>query len=655
LTLQGKTEEARQAFEDSLRITPEFWPAVEELIDLDLKQDREPAAMERIKKQIDKNPAVPVPWLLKAKIHMANALLLVIKANRKAPNGSAELQLADVPSAAQDVTQAEAALVKAIDLNPDLPTGYQMLAKLYVMSNKQQQALARLNALVAKTNDVPALTQIGIIQEQLRDFPAARDAYERVLKVDPQAFEALNNLANLCAERFGQLDRAYDLANKAKRLQPNSPFAADTLGWIVYKRGDYPRALALIDESVRRLANDPGVQYHLGMTHYMLGEEQPARLALERASRSNKEFQGKDEAATCLALLQFDSKTATAETSKIIENRLREVPNDPIALQRLASVQERDGAFDKATRTYEMATKANPQNPELKLKLAQLYDERMNDSAKALELAKEAHKLAPEDEQVAHLLGRLAYRTKDYKWAASLLRDSARKLPDDPEVLYDLAWSYFSLGQLPEAQATMQKVSETAEPPSRREAAKQFLELTVASQDTNQIDQAADRAQKVLASAPDYGPALLVCAHAQEHRAKYKEAAELYNKILSQYPFFMPAARNLALLCFAHLADDQKAYDLATKARETFSEDAELAKVLGVLSYRRQDYSRSAQLLEQSARKRTDDAEVFYFLGMARYRLNQQTQSKEKLQRALALNVTADFADEAKRVLKEMK
>src|SRR3974390_829280 len=195
--------------------------------------------MERVKKYIDKKPSAALPWLLKAKIHMANALILVADANQAATNSTRQLQVADVPATAENIAQAEAALTKAIELNPDLPVGYQMLAKVYVWSNKQQQALARLNALVGRTNDVMALTQIGMIHEQMQDFPAARDAYERVLKVDVNAFEALNNLANLYCQRLGEPNRAYELAEKARRLRPSNPFADDTLGWIVYKRKDY--------------------------------------------------------------------------------------------------------------------------------------------------------------------------------------------------------------------------------------------------------------------------------------------------------------------------------------------------------------------------------------------------------------------------------
>ncbi len=91
------------------------------------------------------------------------------------------------------------------------------------------------------------------------------------------------------------------------------------------------------------------------------------------------------------------------------------------------------------------------------------------------------------------------------------------------------------------------------------------------------------------------------------------------------------------------------------KARESFPEDSRLARALGILAYRQKDYSRSAQLLSESARKADGDAEALYYLGMAQYQLKQRAQSKETLQRALALNVQPALADEARRALKELK
>jgi Flp pilus assembly protein TadD len=92
------------------------------------------------------------------------------------------------------------------------------------------------------------------------------------------------------------------------------------------------------------------------------------------------------------------------------------------------------------------------------------------------------------------------------------------------------------------------------------------------------------------------------------------------------------------------------------KARANYPNDTELTRALGVLAYRRADYNRAAQLLQESSQTLTNDGELYYFLGMAHYQLKRlPQQTKTELQKALALNVPAKYADDAKKVLAELK
>src|SRR5207253_9166563 len=65
--------------------------------------------------------------------------------------------------------------------------------------------------------------------------------------------DLLNNLAVLYSEQFGQLDKAYELAEKAREAAPNEPHLADTLGWISFKKGDYGKAMPLLRDSASKL------------------------------------------------------------------------------------------------------------------------------------------------------------------------------------------------------------------------------------------------------------------------------------------------------------------------------------------------------------------------------------------------------------------
>ena len=426
---QGKQADARKAFEKSNEISPDYLPAVERLVDLDLADKQYAAAIDRVQKVIDKDPKLAQPWALKAKIYLAQ----------------------------RDFAHAESDLLKAIELDPNLEPAYELLAQLYVASNRQEEAIAKLTAFVENNKAVPALMQLAMINEQVKHFDAARDAYEKLLTVAPNFPLALNNLAVLYSEHLGQLDKAYDLAKKAKEAANEQPHINDTLGWILFKRGDYSNALPLLQEGAGKLPDSPEIQFHLGMAHYMLGEEEPARLALQKAADAVKDFPQKDEARRRLTLLAIPVGTANAAVRTELENYLRQTPNDPAALMRLAEIQQRDGAVDQAVRTYEKLVADNPLYAPATRQLALLYGQLSTDTAKAYELVNKARQASPDDPDIAKTLGILNYRRAYYPQSLELLKEAAAKRKEDPQVLYYLGEVYHQLKQYSECKETLER------------------------------------------------------------------------------------------------------------------------------------------------------------------------------------------------------
>jgi exosortase C (VPDSG-CTERM-specific) len=656
LVKQHRNDEARLSFQRALDISTNFFPALEQLVDLDLAEKQPGRAIQRVQAQIQSNPKAAELWLLLAKAHTAKAESYVPPAvDSSTGKPVPKLNLSEVPAASQDVVEAETALLKAIKINPGLRNSYFMLASLYVESNRQQQALERLYAFLSSTNDASARMQVGIIQDRLKNYPAAKEEYEKVLAINPNFSLALNNLAYLYSERLGDLQKAYDLAEKARRLLPNDAPTADTLGWILLKRGEYTRAVGLIEESAARLPNDPEIQFHLGMAHYMEVEEAPARVALQAAVNGTADFSGKDEAKKKLAILNLDVTRADASSVAELNKYLRENAKDPIAFCRLAAIQLREGMTNEAVQTYETALKCSPQSPEILLRLAQLYaTPEANNDRKAFDLAKSAHSLAPDDARISVLLGRLALGRGDSPWAISLLEYGARGLDGNAQANYELAWAYYSMGRIADAISAMGKVAEMSGKSGNLDAAR-FLQLVDAGQQIAPGEAAVAAAEGALIADPDYVPALMVTAVAQQQKGRVQEAATRYESVLRKFPLFTPACRNLAIL-YAMTGDrDQAAFDLATKARKADPNDAQLGRALGLLEYRRKNYNRAAELLRQYSTVGVPDPEVFYYLGMAQYRLKAKSESKTSLERSLALNVRPKLADEARRVLLELK
>ena len=277
LLSQGKRPEARKEMEAALALSPGFLDPLVQLEQMSLVDQQPDAALAIARKQ---------------------AALV----SASAPH---QMVLAGVYLSRRETGPAEAAYLKAIELNPKMAEPYRMLAALYAETNRYDQALARLgDALKARPNDAGALMLTGVIYEQKGDTAKARDAYEKVLAIDPRAAAAANNLAWIYSEHGGDKDKALQLAQMAKEVAPDDPRVSDTLGWILYKRGIYQNALSLLKDSAAKLPDNPQVQYHLGMAYAQLGDQVNARKALNAAIGSTADFQGKDEARKTLASLK---------------------------------------------------------------------------------------------------------------------------------------------------------------------------------------------------------------------------------------------------------------------------------------------------------------------------------------------------------------
>jgi tetratricopeptide (TPR) repeat protein len=111
--------------------------------------------------------------------------------------------------------------------------------------------------------------------------------YEAAIEIDPGFAIAKNNLAYLMAERGQDLDRALDLAQEAKADLPDNPNAADTLGWVLYKKKVPAAAIGYLREAVGGLAPEdpslPLVRHHLALAYEANEQPEQAIEALEKA------------------------------------------------------------------------------------------------------------------------------------------------------------------------------------------------------------------------------------------------------------------------------------------------------------------------------------------------------------------------------------
>jgi len=622
LEQQHNAQEASEAFATAIDLAPDDLNAFDKLVDLEIAQNNFAPALTRVQQQLARTPESATVHLAEGKIYLAQ----------------------------KDWNRAESALRKAIELDPNFSSAYELLVSGYIAAGKVPQAISELEGMLSREpNSESALITSALIYDRIKDYSKARDVYEKVLSINPRFTDALNNLAYLYAEHFNDLAKAYDLARRARILAPENPAIADTLGWILYKQGHYQEALNVLEESARAFSENPEVQLHFGMASYMMNQLEAARTAFGKAVAAAGDSPTGQEAAKWLDYVRDDSgsseKFSTNELETLVQNR----PNDPVAHMRLGTRYQKDGQAAQAATQYDAAIALNPNLATAKLRLAELYAGPLHDFGKALELAKAARELTGSDPQIDGILGGIAYKSGNFAWAHSLLQESSRQLPTNETVLHDFAWSAYSLGKVNQARETMRRLVELSPSSDLAEDAAKFLKITAFEAD--RPASAESEIDQLLTKDQHYTPALFAKGVLQARRGNTKEAIEIFNKILKDFPDFAPAQKQLASFYLEDPDRISEAYELATKARNTIPDDEELWQMLGEISYKRRDFGNAIEWFEESARKKPLPARDLYYLGVSQLRTSQNAKSAKTLEAALNAGLPEPMLTEVRALL----
>lgn len=424
---KGNLEEARQAFEKSLSISPDFGPATEALVNLDIQLGNFDAALTRTKQQLDKNPAAASWWGLSGKVKLAK----------------------------QDFEGAEQDLTKSLEIDPDLELAQILLGRSYIAAKKPDMAIKKLTEITNRKKTLAPLLFLAGLQEQQKNFTAAREAYEGALGLAPNNVVALNNLAVIYSDQ-GNLDKASELAKRAQDAAPNDLRVSDTLGWILFKKHQYREALVLLRDSANKNPGDLDIQFHYGMAAYVTGDESTAASALRSVANSNTDTPAKSESQRRIDFLSI-GRGGTGPEEAQIKSFLNDYPNDPVALSRLSEIALGRADVDGAIQGYEKLLSNYPEFAPAIRQLALLYVGKTTNSSRALEVAMRARQNYPNDLEVAKAAGILQYRMENYPRATELLKEVTSKQLQDATAFYFLGKSYHELKERGQCKSALER------------------------------------------------------------------------------------------------------------------------------------------------------------------------------------------------------
>ena len=154
-----------------------------------------------------------------------------------------------------------------------------------------------LDSALTKNPEQPDLLyETALLAEKLGKMDILESRLRKLIKLRPDSAQAYNALGYSFAERNIKLTEARELIDQALILQPDDPFILDSLGWVIYRQGDLPRALAYLEQAYAK-RDDPEVAAHIGEVLWALGRKEDAKRFLKEAHQKNPDNESLSAAA----------------------------------------------------------------------------------------------------------------------------------------------------------------------------------------------------------------------------------------------------------------------------------------------------------------------------------------------------------------------
>src|SRR5262249_55641188 len=104
------------------------------------------------------------------------------------------------------------------------------------------------------------------------------------VSIDPRHASANNDLGYTWADAGKNLERAEQMIRLAIQQEPDNESFLDSLGWVLYKRGEFAAARKYLEQAAAPASfPDPVVLDHLGDTLYRLSDTSAAAQTWTRA------------------------------------------------------------------------------------------------------------------------------------------------------------------------------------------------------------------------------------------------------------------------------------------------------------------------------------------------------------------------------------
>ncbi len=154
-------------------------------------------------------------------------------------------------------------------------------------AGKTKDAFELLDASLATQPEQPELLyESALLAEKLGRHDVLEANLRKLIRIKPDHAHAYNALGYSFAERNVRLVESEQLIVKALQLSPDDPFIIDSMGWVLYRKGDNAGALPHLQRAFS-IRPDPEIAAHLGEVLWTLGRREEAKKTWQEAAKAH--------------------------------------------------------------------------------------------------------------------------------------------------------------------------------------------------------------------------------------------------------------------------------------------------------------------------------------------------------------------------------
>jgi putative PEP-CTERM system TPR-repeat lipoprotein len=327
--MQGKLDDARNAFEEAVASKGDFAPALLGLARIKATEQELPKTQQLVDAIITKAPQNAEAWHFKA----------------------------DLLRAEGKNDEAIAAYQKVIEIRPELLAGHAAIITMQLRNNKIDLAAKQLEAMQKVAGKAPlTLYMQGLVAYSQKNIAAAKIATDALLKAQPDSPQGLQ-LAGIIAYDSRSDTLAQEYLAKALKLVPGLDFGRRTLVRSYLRSGQPAKALAALQPVLQGKDTEAAWLALAGETHMQSGDAAAAAEFFSKAAKIDPN--ARTQTALALARMQMGrTDQAFSELEQIAAT-----DTGVTADMALIATSMRQKQFDKALQAIANLEKKQPGNP----------------------------------------------------------------------------------------------------------------------------------------------------------------------------------------------------------------------------------------------------------------------------------------------------